>query len=95
MEAAVKIVLAGGSGSLGRRIAADLASRGDEVVILTRSLQPALPYRQVEWDGVTIGPWAVELEGAAIVNLAGALVDRRPTPDNIELLKRSRVEPIS
>src|SRR5215210_1465377 len=90
----MKIVLAGGSGSLGRRIASDLASRGDEVVILTRSPRSALPYRQVEWDGVTVGPWEAELEGAAIVNLAGALVDRRPTPDNIELLKRSRVEPI-
>ncbi len=64
------------------------------MVILTRSSQSALPYRQVEWDGVTVGPWAVELEGAAIVNLAGALVDRRPTAANIELLKRSRVEPI-
>jgi len=94
LEVAMKIVLAGGAGSLGRRIAADLASRGDEVVILTRSPQSALPYRQVEWDGVTVGPWAVELEGAAIVNLAGALVDRRPTPANIELLKQSRVEPI-
>ena len=42
----------------------------------------------------TVGPWATELEGAAIINLAGALVDRRPTPANIELLTRSRVEPI-
>ena len=89
----MKIVLAGGSGSLGRRIAADLTERGDQVVVLTRSPQSALPYRQVEWDGVTVGPWAGELEGAAIVNLAGALVDRRPTPANVELLKRSRVEP--
>jgi NAD dependent epimerase/dehydratase family enzyme len=90
----VKIVLAGGSGSLGRRIATDLVSRGDEVVILTRSARSGLPYRHVEWDGVTVGPWAVELEGAAIVNLSGALVDRRPTPANVELLERSRVEPI-
>lgn len=64
------------------------------MAILTRSPQSALPYRQVEWDGVTVGPWAAELERAAIVNLAGALVDRRPTPANVELLKRSRVEPI-
>jgi uncharacterized protein (TIGR01777 family) len=92
-EAAVRIVLAGGSGSLGRRIAADLTSRGDEVVILTRSPRPGLPYRQVEWDGATVGAWAAELEGAAIVNLAGALVDRRPTAANVELLTRSRVEP--
>ncbi len=89
----MKIVLAGGSGSLGRRIAADLTSRGDEVVILTRSAQPGLPCRQVEWDGITVGPWATELERAALINLAGALVDRRPTAANVELLKRSRVEP--
>lgn len=90
----MKIVLAGGSGSLGRRIAADLSPRGHEVVILTRSPRSAFPYRQVEWDGVTVGPWAAELEGAAIINLAGALVDRRPSLANVELLKRSRVEPI-
>lgn len=90
----MKIVLAGGSGSLGRRLAADLSPRGHEVVILTRSPQPSFPYRQVAWDGATVGPWAPELEGAAIINLAGALVDRRPSPANIELLTRSRVEPI-
>ena len=89
----MKIVLAGGSGSLGRRIAADLTSRGDEVVVLTRSPDPRRPYRQVAWDGATVGPWAAELDGAAVVNLAGALVDRRPTPANVELLTRSRVEP--
>jgi len=89
----VRIVLAGGSGSLGRRIAADLTARRHEVVVLTRSPRPGSPFRQVEWDGVTVGPWAAELEGAAVINLAGALVDRRPTPANVELLKTSRVEP--
>ena len=89
----MRIVLAGGSGSLGRRIAADLTARRHEVVVLTRSPRPGSPFRQVEWDGVTVGPWAAELEGAAVINLAGALVDRRPTPANVELLKTSRVEP--
>ncbi|HVF14713.1 MAG TPA: NAD-dependent epimerase/dehydratase family protein, partial [Acidimicrobiales bacterium] len=89
----MKIVLAGGSGSLGRRIAADLAARGDEIVVLTRSARPGIPHRQVEWDGVTVGPWASELEGAVVVNLAGELVDRRPTAANVELCTRSRVEP--
>lgn len=90
----MKIVLAGGSGSLGRRLAADLSPRGHEVVVLTRSPQSSSPYRQVAWDGAAVGPWAPELEGAAVINLAGALVDRRPTPANVELLTRSRVEPI-
>lgn len=89
----VKVVLAGGSGALGRRIADDLAGRGDEIVVLTRSPQPDASHRQVAWDGVTVGGWAGELAGAAVVNLAGALVDRRPTPAAVELLTSSRVQP--
>ncbi|UGY93315.1 TIGR01777 family oxidoreductase [Streptomyces gobiensis] len=89
----MRVVLAGGTGALGRRIAADLSARGAETVILTRSPRPGGRYRQVAWDGVSVGPWARELEGAALVNLAGELVDRRPTAANVELLTRSRVEP--
>lgn len=89
----MRIVIAGGSGSLGRRISAHFASGGDEVVILTRSPRSGSPYRQLGWDGLTLGPWAHELAGAALINLAGELVDRRPTPANIDLLKRSRVKP--
>jgi hypothetical protein len=88
-----KVVLAGGSGTLGRRIASDLAGLGHEVVILTREPRPDLPYRQARWDGRTVGEWAAELSGAAVINLAGQIVDRRPTAANIELLTRSRVEP--
>ena len=91
----MKVVLAGGTGSLGRRLAADLASDGHDIVILTRSPRPSIEWRQVEWDGRTVGPWAAELDGAALVNLAGELVDRRPTAANVELLRRSRVEPTS
>ena len=91
----MKIVLAGGSGSLGRRIAADLGERGHEVVILTRRVDQALALRQVPWDGRTVGDWATELDGAdtALINLAGKLVDCRPTRSNIAALKDSRVLP--
>jgi uncharacterized protein (TIGR01777 family) len=88
----VKIVVAGGSGALGRRLCHDLEADGHQVVVLTRRLRPG-PFRQVEWDGRTVGPWCRELEGSAIVNLAGELVDRRPTSANVDLLTRSRVEP--
>lgn len=40
-----------------------------------------------------MGGWAGELSGAVVINLAGQIVDRRPTPANLELLTRSRVEP--
>jgi uncharacterized protein (TIGR01777 family) len=89
----VKIVLAGGSGTLGRRIADHLRAKQHEIVVLTRNNVNHGPDRRVVWDGRTVGPWSSELNGAAVINLAGLLVDRRPTAKNIELLTRSRVEP--
>jgi uncharacterized protein len=91
----LKVVLAGGSGSLGRRIAVDLGSRGHDIVILTRRVDPALPVRQVPWDGRTVGDWAAELDqpNTAVINLAGHLVDCRPTPANVAMLTDSRVQP--
>lgn len=89
----MKVVIAGGTGSVGRRLADDFACRGDDVTILTRAPRANLGHRQVRWDGATAGPWAVELEDAIVVNLAGELVDRWPTAKNVELLRRSRVEP--
>lgn len=74
-------------------MAAHLERVGHEVVILTRSPRRNVGFRQVAWDGRSVGDWASELEGAVLVNLAGELVDRRPTLANLELLKRSRVEP--
>lgn len=88
----MKVIVAGGSGCLGRRVCTDLSARGHEVVVLTRSPGPG-PHRQVGWDGRTLGPWADELAGAAVINLAGELVDRRPTAANIELFTTSRVLP--
>jgi len=89
----MKILIAGGSGTLGQRIAADFAGRGDEVVVLTRSPRDDFPFRQIAWDGRTVGAWAGELEGSVLINLAGEVVDRPPTQRNIEMLRRSRVEP--
>lgn len=88
----MKVVIAGGSGALGRRLCDDLEAAGHGVVVLTRRTRPSR-FRQVEWDGRSVGAWAVELEGSAVINLTGELVDRRPTAANIELLSSSRVEP--
>lgn len=89
----MKIVIAGGTGTLGQRIAADFQKEGVDVVVLTRSPRRNLPFRQVVWDGRSVGGWSRELESSVLVNLAGELVDCRPTQANIELLRRSRVEP--
>lgn len=89
----MKVVIAGGSGSLGRRLADDFVANGHDMVILTRSPRTDVRHRQLAWDGRSVGPWASELDGAVVINLAGALVDRRPTDRNIDLLRRSRIEP--
>ena len=94
----MKIVVAGGSGSLGRALSADLVGRGHEVVVLTRSpgRGAGRGVREVAWDARTVGPWADELAApggdVGVVNLAGRLVDCRPTPRNVEELRRSRVD---
>ncbi|NNL84001.1 MAG: TIGR01777 family protein [Myxococcales bacterium] len=88
------IVIAGGSGFLGTGLAAHLESLGREVVILSRTPQPARgSVRYVPWDARSAGPWVSELEGAAgLVNLVGRSVDCIKTPDHCDEILRSRVE---
>jgi uncharacterized protein len=88
-----RIVLAGGSGFLGRALAEECLRAGYEVVVLTRKVRKGSSRaRQVRWDGRTAGAWARELEGAAaVVNLAGRSVDCRHTRKNRREIVESRV----
>ena len=90
-----RVVLAGGSGFLGRILARFLAARDYEVVILSRNpLRFELPGRQAHWDGRATSAWAEQLEGAqAVVNLAGRSVNCRYTEANRLAILDSRVEP--
>jgi hypothetical protein len=71
------------------------AARGDEVVILSRRPRPEANHRTVVWDGRTIGAWASELDGAVLLNLAGELVDQRPTKQAIARLILAAVDALS
>jgi uncharacterized protein (TIGR01777 family) len=88
-----KIIIAGGSGFLGRTLAAWFAPQGHEVVILTRYPSPTCPHgREVGWDGRTLGPWTSELANATtLINLAGVSVDCRYTTKNRQLIMDSRI----
>src|SRR5262245_39246134 len=96
----MKVVVAGGSGLLGRALTARLVGLGHDVVLLTRDAaarrQPGERIRYAEWmpDG-DVGAWALEIEGAnAIVNLTGADIgQRRWTASRKEELRSSRVLP--
>ena len=90
-----RIVLAGGSGFLGRALAAELPGRGYDVVVLSRQAGAGPSgVRTVAWqpDG-TSGAWAAEIDGArAVINLAGAnIADKRWTAERKEELRSSRV----
>ncbi|MCH2101176.1 MAG: TIGR01777 family oxidoreductase [Planctomycetes bacterium] len=89
-----KLVIAGGSGAIGRALIASLPKDEWEVVVLTRS--PGMcggGVREIAWDGCTQGRWATELDGAvAVVNLAGRNIDCRLTKANRKAVLRSRVD---
>jgi uncharacterized protein (TIGR01777 family) len=81
----VSIVIAGGTGFLGKPLADHLAQRaggGHDIVVLTRGPAPPTATagrRFVKWtpDGST-GPWKAEIEGAeAVINLAGETIAGR------------------
>src|SRR4051812_46898866 len=75
---AMRIAVAGGTGFLGRPLAAALAADGHDVVVLTRSAHPAPPHpaprtsalhtsapRTAIWDPRNgDGPWRAEIDGA-------------------------------
>ena len=91
-----RIVLAGGTGFLGRAILPRLMELADEVVTLTRG--PASVdgrERRVTWDARTAGPWVTEIDGAdAIINLVGRTVDCRKTPANRKVILDSRIDSV-
>jgi uncharacterized protein (TIGR01777 family) len=88
----VRIVLAGGTGQIGMLLARHFQERGNEVVVIARSVQPA-PWRVIQWDGATLGDWTRELEGIdVLINLAGRSVNCRYTAPNRRAIKESRVQ---
>jgi hypothetical protein len=94
----MKVLVAGGSGFIGRYLCWRLNELGHEPVVLTR--QPgtgvgALP-RRVPWDGKTVTPeWLrAASECAAWINLCGAgVADARWSRARQKVLQESRLDP--
>ncbi len=94
----MKIVVAGGTGFIGRALCRSLLQHGMSVTVLSRNPQQAKPrldpsIKLVAWDAVAPGPWENELDGAhAVINLAGApIAEGRWTPKRKQTIVDSRV----
>ena len=86
-----KMILAGGTGFLGKHLVCHFTQLGYQVVVLGRSRKSKPGF--VRWNGRTLGAWAAELEGAAaIINLAGRTVDCRYNAVNKYAITQSRTQ---
>lgn len=104
---AVKFVVTGGTGFVGKALVRRLEARGDEVTIFSRRAPSgsaaSARVRTVEWNPSASerdaararGPWVDALDGVdAVIHLAGAgLFDERWTEERLAEVRRSRVEP--
>lgn len=94
----MRVIIAGGTGLIGRALMTSLAADGHEVIVLTRD--PArttrLPAgaRAERWDARSAAGWGKLADGAdAIVNLAGEnLAAGRWTPERKRRILESRVQ---
>lgn len=89
-----RLVVAGGSGFLGRAVARHFSALGWDVVTVSRSPSAVpMPGRWVRWDGLRQGEWSREIDGAAaVLNLAGRTVNCRYTAQNMLDIYTSRLD---
>jgi uncharacterized protein (TIGR01777 family) len=77
---------------VGTVLARAMHAAGHDVVVLSRRPE-SRPWRVVAWDGVTLGEWVAEIDGAdGVANLAGRSVNCRYTRANREEIFASRVQ---
>jgi len=95
----MKIIIAGGTGLVGKHLVSALISAGHTLFLLSRraaqkSIFPAEQVQTFYWDGKTLGDWARCFEGAdAVINLCGeGIADKRWSPEQKEKLRSSRLD---
>ena len=92
-----RIVIAGGSGFIGRALASEFLARDFEIIVLTRSPRSrADGVREVEWNGEHVGEWVAFLNGSeAVINLTGKNINCPHTPENLLGITESRVNSVN
>lgn len=96
----MRILVAGGTGFIGRALIRQLSAQGNEIVALVRDVADASSKFPPEvtvsrWDGITVDAWRLSLEDVdAVINLSGASIGGgRWTPRRKALILQSRVAP--
>lgn len=85
----MKIIIAAGTGFLGKNLEKYFKDHGHEVLILTRNPKQK---NEINWDAKTLGDWQNSLESAdVLINLAGKSVDCRYTEENKREILASRI----
>ncbi len=91
----MRVLITGGTGFLGRALAARLQEAGYEVIVLSRRPEQArLPpgVQATRWDGRTATGWAHLADGAfALINLAGESIGQRWTAATKQRIRESRL----
>jgi uncharacterized protein len=92
-----RMIIAGGSGFLGRSLIRLARPTFSDIVVLTRTPQPDAPgVRFVPWDARSDGPWQREVDGAhVLVNYVGRTVDCIKTPENRAQILNSRIDSVN
>jgi len=88
-----QVLIFGGTGFIGRSLAKHLKERDFSPVLLGRNKpKEEIEFQFRKWDAISVGDW-VELlsESVAVVNLAGRTVDCIKTPENCDVILKSRV----
>ena len=94
----MRIIVTGGTGTIGRALCPALVDDGHEVIVLTRNPQATtgLPeaVRLVGWDGKSAAGWGQLADGAgAIINLAGeGIADGRWSDERKRRIYASRLD---
>jgi uncharacterized protein (TIGR01777 family) len=91
-----RIILAGGSGFLGRTLIPDLLAQDYEVIVLGRAAAHTTGgVHFLQWDGKSLGDWSELIDGSnAVVNLTGKSVNCRYTAANRREIVDSRVQSV-
>ncbi|WP_062062146.1 TIGR01777 family oxidoreductase [Aquimarina longa] len=89
-----KMIIASGTGFLGKILIEYFQSKVDTITVLTRGKSRIENNIQfIHWDAKTLGDWTKELDDADIlINMSGRSVDCKYTKKNKDLILNSRVQ---